>query len=217
MKRWLGVVALLILTGGVLWSQAGTDRRSVPHDLRGVMTNRPVKLAPLQLTDQHGLSVTESWFNGQWTLVAFGFTHCPDVCLATLAQFGVIKQALTQGYPAIAQPRYVFVSVDPERDTPQQLAAFLSSFDQSFIGLTGATAQIEALEQSTATFHRKQTASASGDYQVSHSGEIFLIDPAGQVVARFVPPLEPAVVASQLSSIMTFYARNSVQVPAAST
>ena len=216
-KRWLGVVALLTLAGGVLWTQAGMDRRALPDDLRAVVVSAPMKLAPMQLTDHLGRPVTESWFTGRWTFVAFGFTHCADVCLATMAQFGAIKTALAQRYPATVQPQYGFVSVDPERDTPARLAAFLAAFDRSFVGMTGTAAQIEALEASMATFHRKQSPSASGDYQVSHSGEIFLIDPAGRVYARFVPPLEPAVVAGQLGSIMTFHAREIGQGPASNT
>lgn len=210
-QRWMGVVALLLLGGGVLWAQTGRDKRALPDNLRTVIASGPIKLAPGQLTNQHGQAVTESWFTGQWTFFAFGFTHCPDVCIATLTQFVEIKKALAQRHPEIAPPRYVFISVDPERDTPARLAAYLAHFDRDFIGLTGSVAQIEALERSMAIFHRKQTPSASGDYQVSHSGEIFLLDPAGRVYARFVPPLETSVVASQLNSIMRFYARETEQ------
>lgn len=210
-QRWMGVVALLLLGGGVMWAQTGRDKRALPDDLRTVIASGPIKLAPVQLTNQHGQAVTESWFTGQWTFFAFGFTHCPDVCIATLSQFVEIKKALAQRHPEIAPPRYVFISVDPARDTPARLAAYLAHFDRDFIGMTGSDAQIEALERSMATFHRKQTPLASGDYQVSHSGEIFLLDPAGRVYARFVPPLETSVVAAQLNSIMTFYARETGQ------
>lgn len=210
-QRWLGAVALLLLGGGVLWAQTGMDKRALPDDLRTVIASGPIKFAPVQLINQHGQAVTESWFTGQWTFFAFGFTHCPDVCLATLSQFVEIKKALAQRHPGMTPPRYVFISVDPERDTPARLAAYLANFDRDFIGLTGAAAQIEALERSMETFHRKQTPSASGDYQVSHSGEIFLLDPAGRVYARFVPPLETSAVAAQLNSIMTFYARETRQ------
>ncbi|MDP1683223.1 MAG: SCO family protein [Burkholderiales bacterium] len=210
-RRWLGAVALLLLVGGVLWVQTAMDKRALPDGLRAVIASGPMKFAPVQLTNQHGQTVTESWFTGQWTFFAFGFTHCPDVCIATLTQFVEIKKALAQRHPKMAPPRYVFISVDPERDTPARLATYLSAFDRSFIGMTGTAAQIEALERSMATFHRKQTPSASGDYQVSHSGEIFLLDPAGRVYARFVPPLETSVVAGQLNSIMTLYARETEQ------
>jgi len=216
-QRWMGAAALSLLVVGVLWAQIGRDKRALPDDLRTVISIEPMKLAPVQLTNQHGQAVTESWFTGQWTFFAFGFTHCPDVCIATLTQFVEIKKALAQRHPKMAPPRYVFISVDPERDTPARLAAYLAHFDRDFIGMTGSDAQIEALEQSMAIFHRKQTPSASGDYQVSHSGEIFLLDPAGRVYARFVPPLETSVVAGQLNSIMTFYARETEQGSASRT
>lgn len=216
-QRWMGAVALLLLVGWLLWAQTGMDKRALPDNLRTVIASGPIKLAPVQLINQHGQAVTESWFTGQWTFFAFGFTHCPDVCIATLSQFVEIKKALAQRHPEIAPPRYVFISVDPERDTPARLAAYLAHFDRDFIGLTGAAAQIEALERSMEIFHRKQTPSASGDYQVSHSGEIFLLDPAGRVYARFVPPLETSAVAAQLNSIMRFYARETGQGSASRT
>lgn len=206
-SRALGVAAVLVLAGTAGWLLAGTRPAVLADDLRDALLSNPVRLTPLRLIDQHGLTVTESSFVGQWTLLTFGFIHCQDVCPANLAQFGAIKRTLAQQYPKLAQPRYMFVSVDTGRDTPAHLARYLSGFDRSFIGVTGDAAQIKALEQPFATFHRMEQPSAAGDYRVSHSGEMFLLDPAGSVYARFVPPLEPTRVTRQLSSIMALYTR----------
>jgi protein SCO1 len=215
-KIW-GALALLALAGAGGWVLAGAHKSALPDELRDVVIGSPVALAPVTLNDQRGRPVTEAVFAGHWTFLSFGFTHCHDVCPANLAQLGTIKQALTQQFPTLAPPRFVFVSVDPVRDTPAQLAKYLSAFDSSFIGLTGSAEQISALEQPFAAFHRQEKASASGDYRVSHSGEIFLLDPAGRVYARFVPPLDPALVARQLNSIMTLYVHEAGQKPAPRT
>lgn len=200
-KAWL-TLALLVAAGAWL---AGVGTRPLPDDLRAVMTTEPIALPPLQLVDHRGERVTESWFTGQWTLVTFGFTHCPDVCPATMAQLAVIRTLLLQEHAGVAPPRFVLISVDPKRDTPARLAGFVKAFDPTFIGISGAPAQIEAMAQPLEAFHRLGAPSAMGHYDVSHSGHIFLLDPAGRVYAKFEPPMEPARVARQLVSVMTYY------------
>jgi protein SCO1 len=199
---WLAT-ALVALTGA-----ACSDKHTViPEDVRAVMIATPVKLEPVRLSDHNGQPVTEAWFTGQWSFVFLGFTHCPDVCPATLAQLGVIKKSLAQQFPDAPKPRYVFVSVDPQRDTPARLAAYVAGFDRSFIGVSGDAAQIKALENALAAFHRQDAPSTAGDYRVMHSGEIYLLDPVGRVYAKFQPPMDPALVARQLISMMAFYAK----------
>lgn len=213
-KRILAGAALLVFAGGLAWAIADRGRDGVPAELRGVVVAEPLALAPVQLSDHGGGRVTEDWFSGRWTLVTFGFTHCPDVCPANLAQMGEIKKKLAQQYPQAPRPRFVFVSVDPQRDTPATLATYMAAFDREFIGLTGAPAQIEALAQPFAAFHRSGTPTAAGDYRVTHSSEIFLVDPSGRVYARFTPPLDPALAARQLNTIMTLYAESGGREPA---
>lgn len=200
-------IAVLALIGAIGWLLAGADKRALPDELRAVMVTAPAKLGAIRLTDHHGKPVTDAWFTGQWSFVFLGFTNCPDVCPATMAQLGVIKKSLAQQNPGTPQPRYVFVSVDPQRDTPTRLAAYVAGFDPSFVGVTGEAAQIKALEQTLSAFHRQDAPSTSGDYRVMHSGEVYLLDPTGRVYAKFMPPMEPALVARQLISMMAIYAK----------
>ena len=205
-KLWLGGAALA-LAGGVLLALANMDDDRVPDELRTVIVAKPMKLDSVRLTDHRGRPITADWFMGHWTFVFFGFTNCHDVCPATLSQMRSIQATFASQYPEIPPPRYLFIGVDPERDSPARLAEFVSGFSSSFIGATGEAAQIEALERPLAAFHRRGTPGSSGVYRVSHSAELFLIDPAGRVYARFTPPVDPAAVVRQLPVIMSRYAR----------
>jgi protein SCO1 len=201
------MAAVPVLAISVWWLLSHNDERAVPSELRAVVADAPTKLAPLRLVDHRSQSLTEAWFNGQWSFVFLGFTNCPDICPATMAQLGVVKKSLAQQHPDARQPRYVFVSVDPRRDTPTRLAAYVASFDRDFIGVTGEPAHIETLEKTLAAFHRIDKPSATGDYHVMHTGAVYLLDPSGRVYAKFTPPMDPALVARQLVSIMAFYVR----------
>jgi protein SCO1/2 len=199
--------AALALAGGVLLAFANVDTRRVPDELHAVVVAKPVKLEAVQLTDHRGRSLTVDWFAGHWTFVFFGFTNCHDVCPATLAQMAAIQAAFAGRFPDAVPPRYLFVGVDPARDSQARLAAFVGGFGSAFIGATGEVAQIEALERPLAAYHRIGTPGVAGDYRVVHSAELFLIDPAGRVYARFVPPVDPALAARQLHLIMSRYAQ----------
>jgi protein SCO1/2 len=205
-KRMAGVLVIAI-AAATLIAGARVDRRPLAAGLPGAIVIEPVRLAPLRLSDHRGGIVTDAWFSGRWTFVVFGFTSCPDVCPATLAQLSVVKKVAAENHPDVPAPRYVFVTVDPARDTSARLAQYLGYFDPDFVGITGDAAQIEALEKSLGAFHRKESPSASGHYSVAHSGEIFLLDPAARLHARFIPPVKPAAVADQLSAMVTRYTR----------
>lgn len=201
-KLWLGS-AVVALAGGALLALASVDAYRASDDLRAVIVAEPIKLDAVRLTDHLGRSITTDWFTGHWTFVFFGYTNCHDVCPATLSQMQSIQTTIASQYPDVSQPRYLFVGVDPERDSQARLAALINSFGGSFIGATGEAAQIEALERPLSAFHRIGTRGISGVYRVSHSSELFLIDPVGRVYARFTPPVDPTVAARQLREIMT--------------
>lgn len=204
----LATLVVLTAIGGALFAWSRSTDSPLPANLRGVVVAAPMKLGAVHLTDHRGGTVTDAWFAGHWTFLFFGFTSCSDVCPATLAQLAVLKKVISRNHPDVSMPRYVFVSVDPERDTRTRLKTYLANFDPSFVGMSGDPAQIEALERPMGAFHRKGKPAASGYYSVSHSAEIFLLDPSARVYARFIPPLKPAVVADQLRAIVTLYAHN---------
>jgi protein SCO1/2 len=210
--RWAAAVGLLLTTTGARWMFGATQRHEVPGELRTVMLQDRKALPGVALIDQHGRAVTaDALFGKRWSLVFLGFASCPGVCPATLAQLATVKRALGRLSPDTPQPRYVFVSVDPRRDTPQRLSSYLAAFDPDFIGATGEPAQLARLSDALTAFHRVGAPDPSGDYGVVHSGEIYLIDPAGRPYARFTPPLDTGAIPRQLIALMGWYAADSVR------
>jgi protein SCO1/2 len=136
---------------------------------------------PFDLLDQAGRRVTDRDLRGRPSLIAFGFTTCPDVCPTTLTQMTHWLQALG---PAGDRLNVVYVTVDPERDTPAQLRAYLSAFDPRIRGLTGSAPAIAQIAREYGVFYQKVPL-AGGGYAVDHSLVLYLMDANG----RFVRPL----------------------------
>ena len=153
---------------------------------------------PFQLTAENGARVDQRVLNGKWSAVYFGYTFCPDTCPATLAALARVQADL--GLKA-KDFQVVFITVDPARDSPKQLAGYLSSpsFPKGTIGLTGSAADIKAV---TSRFHVYYARQGSGPaYSVDHTSVIYLMDKEG----RFVKPLAegpPADMARQIASSM---------------
>jgi len=132
------------------------------------------------LTDHTGRALTAADFDGQWQLVFFGFTHCPDVCPTTLATMARVMDALG---PEAAQVTPIFITVDPARDTPEVMAAYVEAFHPRMVGLTGSQAQVaEATTNFRGWYERIEDADAPGGYTVVHSGHIFVMAPDGGFV-----------------------------------
>ncbi|MEE7494210.1 SCO family protein [Methylobacterium oryzae] len=127
---------------------------------------------PFTLVNQDGRTVTERDFAGATHLVFFGFTHCPDVCPTTLQQISDVLAALGPKGKAM---RVAFVTVDPERDDPASLKAYLSSFDPRITGLTGAPEQVTATEKAYRAYARKVPAKG-GDYTMEHTALVYVMD-----------------------------------------
>jgi len=138
---------------------------------------------PFTLTGTDGKPFASSKLNGRPAAVFFGFTHCPDVCPTTLARLAKLRRQLGQGDDALS---IVFVSVDPERDTPAELQTYLSLFDTPVVGLTGTPAQIEQVKKQFGVFSRK-VEQPGGGYSVDHTAAVILLDRNGQFVATLSP------------------------------
>lgn len=210
-KWWTGVLVLVSIAAALVTLER-VQENPAPDGLDAVMTS-----APVRLTDDGGRAATDGWFVGHRTFVYFGFTSCPDVCPATIAQLGIIKRTIAERHPDIPTPRYVFVTVDRQRDTPARLAAYLRHVGPDFIGVTGEEAQIKALEKPMTAFRREGTPSLSGGYRVSHGGQIFPLDPSARVYARFMPPVKPVQVFDQLNDMVTPHARDAAAATTPST
>lgn len=135
------------------------------------------------LTDHTGAAVTERDFRGSWLLVFFGYTHCPDICPTTLATVTLALQRLD---PPDGVLRPVFITVDPERDTPERLRAYLNAFDPRILGLTGTPEQVSAAARAfRAEFRPVRTGTAGDGYTVDHTGYVYLLAPDGELRTAF--------------------------------
>ena len=135
---------------------------------------------PFRLTNQNGATVTEQDLKGAPFLVFFGFTHCPEVCPTTLFEISEIFRKLG---PDADRARAVFVTIDPERDTPAALKDYLSSFDPHMVGLTGDAAEIAAVAKAYRVYYKKVP--LEQDYTMDHTTIAYLMDKEGRFVSPF--------------------------------
>ncbi len=134
------------------------------------------------LTDHHGSKVHLKDYRGKVVLIFFGYTYCPDVCPTTLVD---LQQVMKRLGKQTDQVQTFFISVDPDRDTPERLKEFITYFDPSFMGLTGTTEEItKVAKQYKTKFIREEIESAAG-YFFAHSSSVFLIDKQGRLRGRF--------------------------------
>ncbi|QJQ95724.1 MULTISPECIES: SCO family protein [Halomonadaceae] len=142
----------------------------------------PSLILDFTLVSHRGETLTPDAFEGRWLLLFFGFTHCPDVCpasLATLAQ--VLERLGDQAEPL--QP--LMISVDPKRDTPDILSRYVTHFHHDIVGLTGTPAQVDAAAASLRAYYRQVPYGSQGDYTVDHSAFFYLIDPQREVAELY--------------------------------
>ncbi len=138
------------------------------------------------LTDQQGDSVTESLFKDQWSMVFFGYTHCPDICPMTMTIMNSVTDKLKASN---TQPlQVVFVSVDPKRDTVDVLGKYMNFFNPEFKGITGELADVLALTGELGIVASYSIIEGTEDYLVDHTASMLLIDPAGRVRGKFSAP-----------------------------
>jgi cytochrome oxidase Cu insertion factor (SCO1/SenC/PrrC family) len=152
--------------------------------IEGLLSGRAPVGGPFELTDQTGHRRTDADFRGKLVVLYFGYTYCPDVCPTELQSISLALDKLGAAADAV-QP--VFISVDPERDTPARLAEFVASFHPRLIGLTGSLADIKKTAIAYRTFFAKNDATAPGEYSVDHTGFIYLVGKDGHYLG-FLPP-----------------------------
>lgn len=149
----------------------------------GATGDQPAYRADFELTDHRGMVQRDEDFEGKWLLIFFGFANCPDVCPTTLAEVAAVMDALNSDAETV-QP--LFISIDPERDTPAALAEFVPRFEAGIIGLTGTPDQIARTAKNFYIYYEKIEEAASPDgYSMGHSSQLFLFGPDGEFVRVF--------------------------------
>jgi protein SCO1/2 len=177
----LGLMLVALLTVGLLVGRQyfGTGDSDAPRGSGGSSASIG---GPFTLIDQDGRTVTDADFRGRWLLVFFGFTYCPDICPTSLARNGDAVSLLGEKGNKVLP---VLITVDPERDTPENLKDYVRSFHPQTVGLTGTPEQIAAVAKAYRVYYAKAQQSEGDDYLVDHSSFTYLIGPDGRFVQFF--------------------------------
>jgi len=178
------VVGLLV----IFWAMGGVSKVAQPAAIGG----------PFQLTDQNGKAVTEKNLKGKPTLIFFGYTHCPDVCPTSLFEMSEVLRAMGKDADKV---NAVFISVDPERDTPATMKDYLSSFDPHLEGLSGDPAETAKVITSYRVYAKK-VPTKDGDYTMDHTALIYLMDRDGRFVSPFNLKRTPEEAAADLKKYL---------------
>lgn len=178
----------------------------LPTLTSGTALPAPRPLTPFTLTDHHGQAFDLARFKGAWTLLFFGYTHCPDVCPTTLATLNSVMKKIADAGPQRLPARVVFVSVDPQRDTVQRLAEYVPYFNKDFLGVTGTPEQLDAFTAQLNILHmRGSETAADGGYTMDHTASILLIDPEARFSAVFSAPHVATTIANDFLSLRRYY------------
>jgi protein SCO1/2 len=151
-----------------------------------------------ELVDQNGKTVTDADLKGKWSLIYFGYTHCPDACPTALNDISI---ALSELGPKRDAVRPVFITVDPERDTPEALKAYVTSFDAPILALTGTPDQVAKAAKAYRVYYAKHP-EAGGNYSMDHSSVIYVMDPDGRFTASFTHESAPEQISERLKKLL---------------
>jgi protein SCO1/2 len=180
------------LAGGLLWHES----ENVPGLGRTVVTGQAQVGGPFRLTDQTGKSVSDRDFRGRAMLIYFGYSFCPDVCPTTLQ---VMADAIGKLGDKAGRITPVFITIDPERDTPKVLKDYMSAFGPNFVGLTGSAAEIKKVEKEYRVYAEKKPLKG-GNYGMDHSSVLYLMGPDGKLVTYYDEAISPDNLAKELKN-----------------
>ena len=192
-RRILVLIAILALALAILTGLA------VRKGVLGPPAQTVTLGGPFQLVDTQGRTVDQEMLRGKWSVVFFGFTHCPDICPTTLFELAQVEPMLGTDADKV---QMVLISVDPERDTPQQMAAYVANpaFPKRLVGLTGTPAQVAAAAKAYRVFYQKQV--QGDDYTVNHAAYSYLMNPKGKFTCILPYELTPEQTAARIKSAM---------------
>ena len=221
MTRALRIAALLLLVLGLAWGAAFVARQpgeglaaafarlagsASPPSAGGVALPGGVTIGgPFSLTDGDGRAVTEADFRGKLALVFFGFTFCPDVCPTELQ---AVAQAMDLLGPQAGEVRPLFITVDPERDTPAKMKEYVALFHPAITGLTGTPAQVAQAARAWRVYYAKVTPPGASDYLMDHSAFTYLMGVDGALRAIFRPGVSAEELAAAIRANLSAAARS---------
>jgi protein SCO1/2 len=172
------------------------------RSLSSAHASEPKPLPEFTLTDHRGQPFSLASMRGRWSMLALGYTSCPDICPFVLTNLETVLTTLSTRMAPERLPRVIFLAVDPRRDAPA-LGDYMAGFHPDFLGVTGPEAEVARLVAGVDGVARMETAAdPSGQYLVAHSAFVSVIDPAGRVVAKLSPPLDPETIADRLAGLL---------------
>ena len=182
-----------------LWLGSRAFAPSAPRLAAAVMYPSPRELPDFKLQRADGSALTKTDWQGHWTVAFFGYTNCPDVCPTTLATFRQVFAKLAADGIA-GKVRFDFISVDPQRDTPDVLTKYVGYFDKDFVAATGTDDQLTPLTRALGLMYARNT-DANGTISVEHSGAAVIVDPQGREAGILRPPFAARAIANDLATL----------------
>ncbi len=184
-----GMVAVFLLLGP-----------TKPYTFQGSLIDPPVEAPKFELSDVNGQRFKLSELDGQVVIMFFGYTSCPDVCPVTLTDFLRIRAKLGNQAEKVS---FVFVTVDPERDTPERMKKYLTNFDPAIIGLTGERTELESVWSSYGVYEAKVDGGSEPNYLVDHSSRIYVIDADGNLRLTYLFGTENQVIIEDVRHLVS--------------
>ena len=199
-----GVIIVILSTAAGIWAaRAVLDHRVAVDELEAIRFPVAREIAPFELIDHNHAVLDNNALRQRWSFLFFGYTHCPDVCPTTLSVLNSVANKLQDLDEDI---RFIFVSIDPERDTPEQLARYVSYFNGDFIGVTGTPEGLDQLTRPLGIFSsRVETEAGADGYLVDHTASVLLFDPDGRFHAVFSPPLSADKISGDFRKLLKAY------------
>ncbi len=196
----------LIVVVVAFFAGVGVSRynQSAQDPVEGLLWPDPPVLKDFALTDHTGAMLSSARLRGRWSLIFFGFTHCPDVCPTALEAMSAAQQSLRQE-PQFGQTgQTIFISVDPERDSTETLANYVGYFSPAMIGATGSVDELKALTSSLGVLFMKIPGEGA-EYTVDHSAGVFFISPDLQLLSVLTPPITKTALLERFETVSRFY------------
>jgi protein SCO1/2 len=202
---YAGLFVLAIAAGIVTGHFVFQSRHAPARPQTAALLLHDAKPLPeFSLTGTDGMPFTQDSLLGRWSLLYFGYTHCPDACPTTLSALDHMLAALAKT-PGVPKPAVYFISVDPKRDDPALLKNYTLYFNPNFVGVTGSLDALRALTGPLGVDFSYVPASQAGNYSVNHSSFVVLVDKQGKEVAIFDPPLDPKRMSADYLNILRYY------------
>lgn len=203
----LTLFAVAVAAALGLWAAQrhfGTPAASSLPQTRAVrLFPSPRELPPFSLRQSDGTALVPGELKGHWTVVFLGFTHCPDVCPTTLAELARAQKQWA-ALPEASRPRVLFVSVDPERDTPDRIGEYAHAFHKDTLAATADIPALENFAKSLSLVFAKVPApegAPADQYSVDHSATLAVLDPEGRMAGIVQPPLDPEAIGADLAAL----------------